>query len=274
MKILLLGGSGQLGRTLQTVLSDAEVVAPGSGKLDITRLEDVRAAVDAERPDRVINAAAWNDVDGAEADPEAAFRGNALGPRNLALATADRGVPLLHLSTDYVFDGRARRPYNEFDATHPLGVYGRSKLAGEEAVRTFNPRHHVVRTAWLYATSGRNFALTMRSLAARDEVRVVSDQFGSPTYAPHLARGIAALLETEAWGTYHLAGSGQASWYELTRELYRVLGIATPVRPVATSAFPRPAPRPAFAPLASVQTPHVALPPWRDGVRAFASDLA
>lgn len=274
MKVLLLGGSGQLGRALRPVLGDALVAAPSSAELDVADLAGVRGAVLATRPDLVVNCSAWNDVDGAERDPEGAFRTNALGPRNLALATADAGAALLHVSTDYVFPGDGHRPYCEFDRTGPLGVYGQSKLAGEDAVRTFNPRHYVVRTAWLYSTTGRNFALTMRSLAHRDEVRVVDDQVGSPTYAPHLARAVAELATTGAWGTYHLAGRGRASWCELTRALYRALEIGTPVVPVTTAEFPRPAPRPAFSVLCTVQTPTILLPPWEEGVRGFAADLA
>jgi len=273
VRILVTGATGQLGRALAPVLAGHEVRGAGSKDFDVADLGAVRAALGTARPDLVINCAAYTDVDGAETDAEAAFRINALGPRNLALATRARGAALLHVSSDYVFDGRADRPYCEFDATNPVSVYGRSKLAGEDAVRTFNERHFVVRTAWLYSTAGRNFALTMRSLAERPEVRVVSDQFGSPTYAPHLARAIAELLPSEAWGTYHLAGRGCASWYDLCRALYAELGIATPVRAVSTAEFPRPAPRPRFAALSTVQSPQILLPPWEQGVRDFAREL-
>lgn len=273
MKILLTGARGQLGLALTTALAEHQVLGADSKRLDVTDLEAVRAAVEAERPDLVVNCAAWTDVDGAEADPQGAFRVNALGPRNLALATRSCGAALLQVSTDYVFDGESDRPYCEFDETHPLQVYGRSKLAGEDAVRTYNERHYVVRTSWLYSTTRKNFALTMRSLAERAEVRVVADQFGSPTYVPHLAAGIARLLETEAYGTWHLAGCGQASWFDLARALYDALGIATPVQPVSTPEFPRPAVRPRFAPLTTVQSPEIQLPAWEEGVRDFARDL-
>ncbi|MEN8182362.1 MAG: NAD(P)-dependent oxidoreductase, partial [Myxococcota bacterium] len=160
--MLLCGSAGQLGRAVQQGWNGHEIVACSHAELDILDLDAVRATLEEVRPELVLNAAAYNAVDGAQADPEGAFAGNALGPRNLALATGERGVPLLHVSSDYVFDGRAGRPYHEFDATSPLSVYGRSKLAGEEAVRSFNPRHQIVRTAWLYSPVGRNFALTMR----------------------------------------------------------------------------------------------------------------
>lgn len=273
MKILVTGAAGQLGTALQASLRGHDLVALGHGQLDITRLTDVREAIGAHRPDLVINAAAFNDVDGAEARPEEAYVGNALGPRNLAVATAARNVAVLHVSSDYVFEGTAKRPYTEFDATNPRSAYGRSKLAGEEAVRALNQRHYIVRTAWLFSTVGRNFAKTMCGLADRSEVRVVSDQYGSPTYVPHLADGLARLIETEAYGTYHVAGKGGTSWFELTRTLYRRLGVTTPVQPVSTAEFPRPATRPRYSVLTTLQDPAILLPPWEDGVAAFADAL-
>jgi dTDP-4-dehydrorhamnose reductase len=270
VKILLTGAGGQLGQALQASLRTHDTVALEHRQLDITQLNAVRDAVALHQPHLVINAAAFNDVDGAETRPEAAYAGNALGPRNLAVATAARGIVLLHVSTDYVFDGGAQRPYNEFDPTNPRSVYGKSKLAGEQAVRALNQRHYIVRTAWLFSTVGRNFASTMCALAERPEVRVVSDQYGSPTYAPHLAEGIARLIETGAYGTYHLAGKGGTSWFELTRELYRHLRITTAVHPVSTAEFPRPAERPRYSVLTTAQDPAILLPPWEEGVAAFA----
>ncbi len=271
MKILIAGAAGQLGRSLQAVLRAHEIVASDRAALDITQLTQVRAALDRQRPDLVINAAAFNQVDAAESDPPAAYRGNALAPRNLAVATAARGIPVVHVSTDYVFDGTAALPYHEFDRPNPRCVYGASKLAGEEAVRALNRRHYVVRTAWVYHEVGANFPNTMRAQAQRPFVRVVSDQYGSPTYAPHLAGAIGKLIETEAFGTYHLAGAGGTSWFELTRSVYDALGIKTAVHPVATSEFPRPAPRPRYAVLTTVQDPTILLPPWQEGVAAFAA---
>lgn len=274
MRILITGAAGQLGRALVERLGVHEVVALTRAELDITCLDAVRAALAAHAPAVVINAAAYNDVDGAESAPAAAYAANALGPRNLAVATAARGIPLVHVSSDYVFDGTARRPYHEFDRPNPRSVYGLSKLAGEEAVRALNPRHYIARTAWLFHVAGRNFCRTMLELAARPEVRVVSDQYGSPTFVPHLADAIARLLPSEAFGTYHLAGQGGASWFELTTALYGALGIRTPVRPVATADFPRPAERPRYAVLATAQDPAILLPPWTEGVAAFARAVA
>lgn len=274
MKILLTGAKGQLGQALQETLAPHAVTALDHLQLDITKLADVRSTVHAIRPDVVINAAAYNNVDGAERDPLAAYRGNALGPRNLAVATAAVGIPLLHISTDYVFDGTSTRPYHEFDRPQPLSVYAASKLAGEEAVRSLNPKHYLVRTAWLYHVVGKNFARTICGLAQQQsEVRVVHDQVGSPTYAPHLATAIAVLIRTQAYGAYHLVNQGAVSWYDLTCALYRQLAIATPVRPITTPEFPRPAKRPAYSALTTVQDPAILLPPWEEGVVAFANTL-
>ena len=271
MKILLTGANGQLGQALQGELVRDELVALDHQHLDITQLDPMRRAVQAFCPDLVINTAAYNNVDGAESNPLAAYRVNALGPRNLAVVTASVGMPLLHISTDYVFDGTSRRPYHEFDHPHPLSVYAVSKLAGEEAVRSLNPKHYLVRTAWLYHVVGRNFAKTICSLAQQQPaVRVVNDQVGSPTYAPHLATAIATLIRSGAFGIYHLVNQGAASWYELTCALYRQLGIATPVCPITMLEFPRPAKRPAYSVLTTIQDPIILLPPWEEGVVAFA----
>jgi dTDP-4-dehydrorhamnose reductase len=270
MKIVITGAAGQLGQALQATLHGHALVALDHRGLDITRLSAVRDAVAAQQPDLVINAAAYNDVDGAETHDAEAYAGNALGPRNLAVATAEHSIALLHVSSDYVFDGSAQRPYHEFDLPAPRSLYAKSKLAGEAAVRTHNHRHYIVRTAWLFSTVGRNFAKTIWGLAGRPEVRVVSDQYGSPTYAPHLAEAIGRLIESGAFGTYHLAGKGGTSWFELTRALYRHLGIATPVVPVSTADFPRPAERPRYSVLTTAQDPAILLPPWEEGVAAFA----
>lgn len=273
MNVLVTGALGQLGRALQTALANHELVALPHGELDIADLDAVREVVRMHRPDLIVNAAAYNRVDDAEADDTAAYRGNALGPRNLALASADIGIALLHVSTDYVFDGRATRPYHEFDRPDPQSAYGRSKLAGEQAVREINPRHYVVRTAWVYDAQGSNFPRTILSLATRPEVRVVDDQTGSPTYAPHLAAAIARLIPSAAFGTYHFAGQGAVTWYALTRKLYELRGIATPVIPVTTEEFPRPAPRPRYSALTTLQEPHILLPPWQDGLAEFCRAL-
>lgn len=273
MKVLITGAGGQLGQALQAGLTGHELIALTHSQLDITRFFETREALVAQRPEVVINAAAYVNVDSAETDQRGAYRLNSVGPRNLAIATAELSVPLVQVSTDYVFDGLGHRPYHEFDRVDPLSVYGRSKLAGETAVALHNPRHYIVRTAWLYHTEpagGKNFPKTMLAQAQRDEVRVVSDQYGSPTYAPHLTEAIGRLIETGAYGLYHLAGGGGASWFELTTRLYQLCGVKTYVRPVATAEFPRPATRPRYSVLQTIQDPQIVLPPWEDGVAAFS----
>ncbi|MGE0126904.1 MAG: dTDP-4-dehydrorhamnose reductase [Blastocatellales bacterium] len=273
MKVLIAGAGGQLGHALQMILTSHEIIALTRSQLDITRFDDVREAVSAHQPDIVINAAAYTNVDQAEADEPGAYKLNAIGPRNLAAASGERGIPLVHVSTDYVFDGLGNRPYHEFDQTNPLSIYGKSKLAGEQTVAAHNPRHYIARTSWLYHTEGANFPKAMLAQANRDEVRVVSDQSGSPTYAPHLASAIANLIGTGAYGTYHLAGRGGASRFEMTRELYQLFGIKTVVHPAATSEMPRPAPRPRYSVLTTIQEPEILLPTWEEGMAEFAKRM-
>jgi dTDP-4-dehydrorhamnose reductase len=273
MKIVITGAGGQLGIALAHALADHQVLGLGRDALDVTEPERIADVITEERPDLVINSAAYTDVDGAETDRNEAFRVNGTAPGHLAVATAEVGIPLVHVSTDYVFDGRRDSPYTEFDLTHPLSVYGESKLAGEDAVRIHNPMHYVVRTAWLYSAGGRNFLNRMRSMAQQPEVRVVDDQHGSPTYAPHLAQAIGRLIATESFGTYHIAGSGGTTWHGLACELYRALGIDTPVVAVSTAEFPRPATRPAFAVLETAIEPAIVLPPWRAGLEAFVREV-
>lgn len=273
MRILVTGAGGQLGRSLPAALSGHEVEARTRADLDITDLDAVRAAVVGTHAEIVINAAAWNRVDDAEAQVEAAFRVNAVGPRNLALAAAENDATIVHVSTDYVFDGTKGSAYTESDTPCPHSVYGASKLAGEESVRSVNAKHHIIRTAWVFHEECANFPRTMIRLAEKGPLRVVHDQVGSPTYAPHLAAGIARVIESAAFGTWHLAGSGQASWYELTCALFTRLGIDTPVAPTTTDAFPRPAARPAFSALVSERLPHILLPKWEEGLDAFCDAL-
>lgn len=271
MRILVAGSGGQLGQALPPALPQHTIVGLTHADLDIAEGNAVRAALEAASPDLLINAAGWTDVDGAESDPQGAFRANALGPENLARATAERGIPLLHVSTDYVFGGEGSRPLDEDAPVGPRSVYGRSKLAGEEAVRAHQPRHYIVRTAWLYAAAGRNFPDTLLRLASRPELRVVDDQHGSPTWAPHLADAIARLIATEHWGTWHLAGRGATTWYGFARALLDAAGIRTPLVAVPTAEFPRPAARPAYAVLITKHVPPILLPPWEEGVAAWAA---
>jgi dTDP-4-dehydrorhamnose reductase len=209
MRILLTGALVQLGMAMQSALSEHDVISLTKEKLSITDFEQVKTVVEEQRPDCILNAAAYTNVDGAETNVRLAYAVNALGPRNLAVAAAAFDLPLMHVSTDYVFDGRSSVPHHEFDRPNPLSVYGASKLAGEEAIRSLHRRHFIARTAWLCHAVGRNFPKTITALASQPVVRVVNDQVGSPTFAPHLASALVRLLDTTAYGTYHLAGRGK-----------------------------------------------------------------
>jgi dTDP-4-dehydrorhamnose reductase len=272
VRILLAGAGGQLGLALQGVASRHQWLPRTRAQLDIAEPAAVDAALAELRPELVLNAAAYTAVDRAEDEVEAAYRANQHGPRVLAEASARRGIPILHVSTDYVFDGEKGAPYVESDEAHPLSVYGESKLAGEAEVRRANPRHWIVRTAWLYGPVGRNFATSIRAAALREpRLRVVDDQWGSPTYAPHLAAALVRLIEGQAFGTHHLASAGVASRFEFAAALLAALASATPLEPIPTRAWPTRARRPRNTALASERASGIALPSWREGVRAFAA---
>ena len=275
MRILLTGAAGQLGRQIRAGNRGHEITPLTRQELNIAQLDEVRAAVRASRPELVLNAAAFNDVDRAESHPDPAFLGNAVGPRNLALAAAECGAAVLHVSTDYVFDGGHTVPYHEHDVPAPLSNYGRSKLAGEVAVRDLNPRHYIVRTAWVYEPAGNNFPKTLYFIALKHkEVKVVNDVKGSPTSAAHLAQAILTLIDTGAFGTYHLAGAGDgASWFDLATCFFRALKLDTAVLPVPSTEYPRPAPRPRYSVLRTIQQPQILLPPWQEGIAQFALDI-
>jgi dTDP-4-dehydrorhamnose reductase len=255
---LVTGAGGQLGRALADVFADAHAVS--------RREWDVTDAYPfAEPPALVLHAAAWTDVDGAESDPEGAEAVNVVGTRNVVAL----GAPVVYYSTDYVFDGRKREPYVESDATAPLGEYGRSKLAGEEEVR----EGWIVRSSWLFGATGHNFLRTMLRLGAeRDEVAVVDDQRGSPTYVGHLAEATKELLERPG-GVWHLAADGDCTWADFAEAIFAAAGVDCRVRRITTAEFPRPARRPAYSVLRSERAGVPRLPHWREGLRACLARL-
>lgn len=256
MKILICGKQGQVSRELQHRLGVlGELVVPGRDQLDLTQPEQIRQQVRRVRPDLIINAAAHTAVDQAESEPQAAFAINAEAPGILAEEALALDIPLIHYSTDYVFDGSKTAPYNEADEPHPLGVYGQSKLAGEHAITAVQGKHLILRTSWVYSNHGRNFLLTMqRLLQEKPELRIVADQIGAPTWAGTIANSTLALIErwqageAGAWGTYHLTAQGETSWFGFAQAIGEALReqgkpCAT-LLPITTSDYPTPATRP------------------------------
>jgi dTDP-4-dehydrorhamnose reductase len=273
-----------LGRDVCDVAARAghEPLAVDLPELDIVDEAAVLAFLEDRRPAAVVNCAAWTDVDGAETHREQAHAVNAEGAGNLARGAAAIGVGLLHISTDYVFDGRApldtdgrERPYVESDPTGPTSVYGQSKLAGEQQVLAASPRHAVVRTAWLYGLHGRNFVDTMLRLAdEREAVQVVDDQVGSPTWSGHLAPAVLGLIEREVGGLVHLTGAGAISWNGFAQEIFRQAERDCRVEAVSSAQMARPAPRPAWSVLASERADVLAMPDWRDGLAGYLAARA
>jgi dTDP-4-dehydrorhamnose reductase len=254
-----------------------ELIGVDLPELDITDFAAVTQAYARARPEAVLNCAAWTDVDGAETHVEQAHAVNADGAGNLARAAAQVGVPMLHVSTDYVFSGEAfvdasgaPRAYVESDQTGPRSVYGQSKLAGEQQVLAASPAHTVVRSAWLFGTGGANFAATMLRLAGeREAVQVVTDQVGCPTWTGHLAPALLGLLERGVAGRVHLAGSGRVSWNAYTVEIFRQAEVGCRVEQATTEQLARPAPRPAWSVLESRRDDVLPLPPWQDGLAGY-----
>ena len=278
MRVMITGAAGMLGHDVAEAAGAAEheVLALAREDLDVTDAAAVRERVAREHPDAVINCAAWTDVDGAEAEEEAATLINGAGAGHVAAAAAAAGAFVIHVSTDYVFDGAGRRPYREDDPTSPRTAYGRSKLAGERAVAEAAPgAHAIARTSWLFGPHGRNFVDTMRRLGAdRDSVTVVDDQIGCPTYTGHLATALIELAQTRPTGLLHLAGSGSCSWFDLARATFARTGIRCEVIPGKTADLGRPAPRPAFSVLGVTRPETPRLASWENGLEAHLSAQA
>lgn len=283
MKVLITGAGGQLGQALQNCAPDGAVlVALGHGDLDIADEAAIAAAFARHAPDLIINAAAYTAVDKAEGEAKAAQRINATGPGLLAAAAKAQGARFVHVSTDFVFDGSKSSPYTPDDLTAPLGVYGATKLAGEQTVQSALPEALIVRTAWVYGSTGHNFVRTMlRLMAERDEVRVVADQIGTPTFAGSLAQVIWALVDAGATGVHHWTDSGAASWYDFAvaiQEEALAIGLldrAVPVHPIATSDYPTPARRPSYSVLDKSSAAALVGAPlhWRVNLRTMLKEV-
>ncbi|KZX11459.1 dTDP-4-dehydrorhamnose reductase [Methanobrevibacter curvatus] len=254
MKILVTGAKGMLGTDLIEILSkNHEIIATDINEdentisLDISRLNEVKEKVDLIKPDIIINVAAFTDVDGCETNEELAYTINAIGPKNLSIASRMVDAKILHISTDYVFSGD-KKSYDEADSTGPLSAYGRTKLAGEEFIKDYTEKYFIFRTAWLYGYHGKNFVKTMLNLSKNnEEISVVDDQHGSPTFTRDLSYAIAKIIETDKYGIYHITNSDNCSWYEFSKEIFKIAGNDVKVKAVTSEEFDRPAPRPKYS---------------------------
>ncbi len=261
-RVLITGSAGQLGRVLAEAFAGDEVTGVDLGEWDVAD----PAPAWLEAPDLSLHAAAWTDVDGAEADPDGAERANVGGTRNVAAL----GAPLVYYSSDYVFSGEKREPYLESDPTGPLSVYGRTKLAGEQVA---GERAWIVRSSWLFGATGHNFLRTMLRLGAeRDEISVVDDQRGCPTYVTHLAEATRRIVELP-FGVYHAAATGDCSWKEFSEAIFEEAGLSCRVRAITSAELDRPAPRPSYSILRSEKPETPRLPHWREGLRACLEEI-
>ncbi|PKM82253.1 MAG: dTDP-4-dehydrorhamnose reductase [Firmicutes bacterium HGW-Firmicutes-14] len=250
MHILIIGSNGMFGSDLLTVLSQQhKVTGFDLPVLDITHLSTTRSVSSASQPDLIINAAGYTDVDGCETNIDLALTVNAMGTRNLAEVCNELSIPIVYISTDYIFDGKSTSPYLELDMPNPQNVYGKSKLLGEQYVRELTKKHYIIRTSWLFGKHGRNFVdIMLYLIKEKDEIHVVNDQVGSPTYTCDLAKAISELIMKPTYGTYHLTNSGTCTWYEFTLEIFRQAGIDNVrVKPMTTEELNRPAPRPKYS---------------------------
>ena len=275
MRVLVTGAKGMLANALLPCLtSEHQVVGVDLNDFDISQEAAVQKAFRDLRPEFVYHLAAYTDVDGCEANPQLAMQVNAEGTANLARSCAEVGAAMLYVSTDYVFDGSGGRPWREDDTPNPLSVYGKSKLQGELAVVRYVKPHLIARSSWLFGPGGKNFVSTILKLAAeRDELRVVSDQRGSPTYTRHLAVKLAELINCKAYGIYHVSGSGSCSWFEFTQAILKSSGFnRVRVVPISTQESARRAPRPAFSVLENrrLTESHMGLlPHWDEGLADY-----
>ena len=278
-KIIVTGANGQLGRAINQQYagnSEYELINTDVDELDITRIESVMDLARRVQPYAIINCAAYTAVEACEQEEDLAFRINAIGARNLSIAASETGAKLVHVSTDYVFDGNGSRPYRETDPVGPQGAYGRTKLAGENFVKEFSDRHYIVRTAWLYG-DGKNFVKTMLRLSeTNDVIRVVKDQVGSPTSAVELAKAIAYLLPTENYGLFHGTCEGDCSWAQFTEEIFRLAGRKTKVDPITSEEYGAAVKRPAYSILENYMfkmTTDYMFADWHDAIAEYLKNL-
>lgn len=253
MVVLVIGGMGQLGQALQSVThqySGIDFHFATSAQADVTDVNSLQAIFSQTKPDYCINASAYTAVDKAESEIDLAHAINVTGAKNLAETCKAFGTELIHISTDFVFDGQKKTPYTETDATNPQGVYGLTKLQGEQAIRQIFEKHYIIRTSWLYSGFGNNFMKTMLRVAnERDELNVVDDQIGTPTLATDLAQAIIQIIQSgkKAYGIYHYSNEGAASWYDFAKEIFDLNGVKIKLNPIPTSAYPTPAKRPKYS---------------------------
>lgn len=276
MKVVVTGAKGQLGQDVMKLLKRDNHEAFGTDRddLDITNEDAVLAFITELKPDIILHCAAYTNVDAAEADEDTAYKINALGTEYLAKAAKAAGSKMLYISTDYVFDGTGTEPYEVDEPTKPLGVYGRTKLAGEDMLKKYLQQYFIIRTAWVFGIGGNNFVKTMIRLGEeRGEVGVVHDQVGSPTYTVDLANLMLELMNTDKYGTYHATNEGVCSWYEFAVEIFQQAGLNVKVNPLTTEQFPRPAKRPAYSVLSKKKLTEAGLTPLRDWKEALAAYL-
>lgn len=273
MKVLITGANGQLGRELIKRLQGTDFLATDSAKMDITDQKKTLQVITEYEPDVVIHGAAYTNVDGAEVNPEAAYKVNAIGTQNVAAACLKCDAKMVYVSTDYVFDGTLGRAYNEFDKTNPQSVYGKTKLAGEVLAKHILNRLYIVRTSWLYG-DGNNFVRTMLKLGQeRAELKVVNDQYGCPTSAKDLVEAILQLLGTEHYGTYHAANTGVTTWYGFAKKIFEISrNNKVEVLSQSTEELSRPAPRPKYSPLENMMlglTVGNMMRPWEEALQSY-----
>jgi len=276
--LLITGAEGMLGRTLMRTLAEVEPIGVDIDECDITDAAAITTLMERIRPDTVLHGAAMTAVDRCESESDLAWRVNAIGTGNVAIAAHRNGARLIAISTDYVFSGDLDRPYHEWDAVGPRSVYGHSKLAGEELVRTHCPDHVIARTAWLYGPGGPSFVHTMLRLGVEDgpPLKIVNDQIGNPTSTDAVADGLTDVLAAPIVGVMHLTCEGETSWFGLTRTLFELAGLTRGVEPCTTAEFPRPAPRPANSRLDNRVRRLHGLPEmvdWQEGLQRFLQEF-